>query len=428
MKKIFAAALLCAAVSALLAGFVATAAAEPQKPDTRILACEKIAEGANDFAFSFTRVLRAERGGGNFISSPFSAWLPLAALTSAVDEAARASTLDALGAGGVDPAFFDLTASRLLYSLTDVAGKAQTKKYGEEPNDPLQIANAIFVDKEYELDDGFVERFAEYYLGGAMTVDFWSSEAPRKINTWASEKTKGKIKNIVPDPMPPAVAAIANAIYFSDNWKSKFNPDKTKEDVFHAPDGDSRAAFMRREGKSVYFEDADLQAVRLPFTGVGAMYILLPKDRSPDAADGLLKNLNAARLKEIRAGADEREGLLLLPRWKIESEPMDLNDVLKALGVPLFDAASPAITGLVKGDAPLFITQAVQKAMIEVDEEGTTAAAVTVLAMAGAGVPREEEKPKPFEMICDRPYVFVLTERTFDGGDQVLFVGIVEKP
>jgi serpin B len=425
MKKNFVAATVFAMVLALYTGFAA--GSKLIRPDWRDAAAEQIAAGANDFAFNFARALRAERGGGNFICSPFSAWLPLAALTGAVDETTRTSMLDALGAHGIDPATLDMAASRLLYSLTDVDGREQTKKYGGEPNDPLQIANAIFVDKEYELDDGFAEKFAEFYLGGAMIVDFSSSDAPQKINAWASEKTKGKIRNVVSDPMSPAVAAIANAIYFSDHWKSKFNPDKTKADVFHAPTGDSRTNFMRRQGNSVYFEDAEIQAARLPFTGIGAMYILLPKDKGVQAADNLLKNLDAARFKKIQTGMDEREGLLLLPRWKIESEPMNLNEVLKALGVPLFSAASPVITGLVKG-MPIFITQAVQKAMIEVDEKGTTAAAVTVLALAGAGAPGEEEKPKPFEMICDRPYVFVLTERTYDGGDQVLFVGVVEKP
>jgi serpin B len=127
----------------------------------------------------------------------------------------------------------------------------------------------------------------------------------------------------------------------------------------------------------------------------------------------------------IRGNYDERPGTLKLPRFSIASDVMDLVDALEALGVPLFDGA--ALTGLLEAQA-VGLSSAVQKAVIEVDEKGTTAAAVTVMTMDAASAFDEEERKPPFEMICDKPFVFVLYGRTIDGGSQVLFTGLVNRP
>ena len=105
---------------------------------------------------------------------------------------------------------------------------------------------------------------------------------------------------------------------------------------------------------------------------------------------------------------------------------MELRDTLTALGVPLFDAAEAPLTGgLIEENIPVWLSSAVQKAVIEVDEKGTTAAAVTVMAAAGAAMPIPTE---PFTMNCNSPFVFVLCEYTYDGGSQILFTGVVNQP
>ena len=114
-------------------------------------------------------------------------------------------------------------------------------------------------------------------------------------------------------------------------------------------------------------------------------------------------------------------GKLLLPRFKINNDGMNLTGALQALGVPLFDAsAAPLTGGLINENIPLWLSSAVQKAKIEVDEKGTTAAAVTVMTMAGAALP---EPTKPFSMICDKPFAFVL----YGNGGQILFTGVVNQ-
>jgi len=194
--------------------------------------------------------------------------------------------------------------------------------------------------------------------------------------------------------------------------------------VFHSPAGDTRAFYMLREGdEQRYYEDGRIQAMPLTFKTGGGMYIFLPKDG--DAA-GLLSSMTSGYFREIQDGSVLATGKLLLPRFSIESGVMELKDALAMLGVPLFDARSAPLTGgLVEGDFPVWLSGAMQKAVIDVDEKGTTAAAVTIIPAPGAAPPAPTE---PFEMNCNKPFAFVLYGQTYDGGSQVLFTGIVNRP
>lgn len=383
-------------------------------------AAETAASGANDFAFRLTSELLKGKETENMVCSPYSVWLPLAALLNATDEANREDLLDALGAAGITVEDVNHAASRMLYDLT----KVREQEYLDEPYNPLQIANAIFVDNDVTLKQDFAQAYLDYFRGQAMNVDFSSESAVDAVNQWASEHTDGLIDEIIQEFDPNTVAAIANAIYFSDRWDWEFDPENTTENTFHGPAGDSTASFMVREGDGqIYYEDEQVQVAALPFTMGGTMYILLPKDGD---ASGLLASMDAAYLQRIQQGSIQATGKLLLPKFRIESDVMPLREALVNLGVPLFDeAAAPLTGGVIEEDVPVFLSEAVQKAVIEVDEKGTTAAAVTVMMAAGAAMPLPTE---PFEMNCNQPFVFILSERSYDGGDQILFTGVVNQP
>jgi serpin B len=381
---------------------------------------EAAASGANDFAFRLSAALLEDSGGDNFVCSPYCVWLPLAALLNATDAQHKDALKSAIGAAGISEADINQAASRMLYDLTN---QGQNEN-GEEFTNPLKIANVIFVGKNVTLKMSFAQTFMDYYRGTAMNVDFSSNEAVDSVNKWASDNTDGLITDIVQKFSSDTVAAVANAIYFSDRWTWEFNPDETKEDVFHAPDGDIKAFFMVREGNSQsYFEDDKIQATLLRFKTGGGMYVILPKDGD---ASGLLASMTNSRLSEIETNSVDATGKLLLPRFSIESDVMPLNDSLISLGVPLFDEKEAPLTGgLLEEDIPVWISGALQKALIKVDEKGTTAAAVTVMMAAGSAMPLPTE---PFEMKCDKPFAFILFGNTYDGGSQVLFTGVVNKP
>lgn len=396
-----------------------------QDPQSSSEPAEQAASGANDFAFRLSTALLAEQDDedGNFVCSPYSVWLPLAALLNATEESKQPELLEALGAAGLTAEDINSAASRMLYGLTAVQQNEWNQEMDMPLVDPLKIANAIFVDRTQTVAPKFAEVFANDYLGDSISVDFSSKEAVDAVNQWCSDNTDGLITDIVNSFDPQTVAAIANAIYFSDRWYSEFNPDMTRNSTFHAPTGDMDSPFMLREGyKLDYYEDDTVQAMPLNFATGGGLAILLPKDGD---AESLLSSLTDERFSQILAGTSGRTGKLLLPRFEIESGVMNLRESLAALGVPLFDPAEPAVTKLLADADPLVISQAVQSAKIKVDEKGTTAAAVTVIALAGAALPQPTQ---PFEMNCDHPFVFVLYGDTYDGGAQVLFTGVVNQP
>lgn len=389
-------------------------------------AVKTAANAANDFAFQLSATLLQKAGDKNFVCSPYSVWMPLAALVNAVDEPYKNELLAALSAAGVGEADLNQAASRMLYDISNEESKIQAKDHGDEyAYSPLKIANAIFVSRDRTVKQDFAQVFMDAYRGTSMSVDFSSHEAVEAVNAWASEHTEGMIDDIVQAFDPATVAAIANAIYFADRWDWEFSPDKTEKSNFHGSKGDTEAFFMLREGEELrYYEDEAVQAMPLAFKTGGGLFILLPRDG--DAA-GLLSTMTAEYFKKVSDGAGHHPGKLLLPRFSITSDAMELSDTLSALGLSfLFDAGSAPLTGgLVEENVPVWLSGVTHKAVIEVDEKGTTAAAVTVMAMAGGMPP---EPAEPFEMICDRPFAFVLCSRTTDGGNQVLFTGVVNQP
>jgi len=191
------------------------------------------------------------------------------------------------------------------------------------------------------------------------------------------------------------------------------------------PGLDTTASFMLREGDGqTYYEDSKVQAMPLHFKHDDGLYIILPKNG--DAVQ-LLSSMTNSYFNEIQRGSAPAKGKLLLPRFSIESTIGDLKEALMALGVPLFNGETAPLTdGLIEEPLRVWLSEAIQKAVIKVDEKGTTAAAVTV--MVGDGSAGPPPPAKPFEMICDKPFVFILYAYTYDGGSQILFTGVVNQP
>ncbi|HWR24153.1 MAG TPA: serpin family protein [Feifaniaceae bacterium] len=370
---------------------------------------KKAGSGVNEFTLALMRKLYKK--GENMVVSPFSVWLTLAALANATDQSALPQLLEALEVGDLTAEELNASVSRMLYELTGNEGGTYN---------PLAIANAVFVDESVTLKKEFAQQFLDYYRGTAMHVDMQSPEAIKAINDWASEHTNGLITDIVKEMPKDAIVALANAIYFSDRWKVEFDEAQTRDMTFHGAQKDVTVPFMLREGGAIpYYEDETLQAVDLAFKTGSGMYILLPKDGD---ADALIETMDAERFINIVSDTEPSTGKLLLPRFSLRSD-FTLNDALEDLGVPLLNPADPKLTGLVE-ETDAFISASLHQATINVDEKGTTAAAVTVEIMERTSLPLPTE---PFSMVCDRPFVFILYRWTPEGGEQALFTGVVNQ-
>ena len=376
----------------------------------------QVARGANEFAFNMTTLLLHQVEDDNFIFSPFSAWMPLVALANVTDETLQSQLLHALRVPGISVDELNQGTSRLLFDLI-----GENPSFADGNGSPLQLANAIFVDHGLTLNQEFAQLFFDYYRGATMTVDFESGETISMVNQWASDNTGGRIRNLVNQFENDTRLIVANAIYFADDWQTVFLEERTTEDVFYSPTGETTVPFMSRGGYMPYFEDDRIQAVSLNFSSGGSLLVMLPRHESPV---DLLRGMSEQYFAEILSGLSREEGRLLLPRFTLESDEIDLLDALEILGVPLMNPIPGGITEMVE-EENLFIGGGIQRAMIEVDERGATAAAVTFYDVE---VVAEPEPVIPFEMNCNRPFAFILYLPTFDGGAQILFTGVVNQP
>jgi len=375
-------------------------------------------QGATDFAFRLSAALAGDSVYDNLVLSPLSVWLPLVALINATEMEYREALSETLGVKGISEEEINQAVARILYELTSSHDTV------EGSYNPLKLINAAFVSKEFTIRRSFTQLFSDYYNGTLYSIDFQSTQAVQEINKWASNSTEGLSGNVVDGFHPSTRAIIVNAMYFADRWRGEFDVNDTKEDTFYSPSGEQSANFMLREGNNQsYYEDDIIQAVRLEFMTGGGMYILLPKNGD---AMGFLSSMTSEKLDYIAAGVGQRTGKLLIPRFSINNVALRLNDELKALGIPFIEEHQGSIlNGLVEEDVLLWISDVRQKAVIEVDENGTTAAAVTVISADGEYPSRHSD---PFEMVCNTPFVFILYELTSRGETVVLFSGIVNAP
>ena len=403
-------------------------AKELQKPNygEQNTSANKVARGANGFAFRLSAALLENSSSENFVCSPFSVWLPLAALVNATDNHNKQKLLAVLNAEGISEENINNAASRLLYDLKNENYRRYAEMYDEPYYDQMKITNALFVDKDITVRREFEQTFLDCYCGHTMNVDFSSDEAIKAINEWVRENTENLISEIVQGFDSETIVSMANAIYYSGRWIWEFEHGQTKKDVFYSPKGEASAFFMLREGdEQEYYEDDSIQAMPLKYMNGGGMYIILPKQED---AEEILKAMTSERFIDIQKNTIKATGKLLLPRFSIESDLLDLGGTLTTIGVPLFDEiAAPLTGGLIEENKPVWLSGATHKAVIKVTELGTTAAAISLLAICAGGMP-EIIPTEPFEMICNKPFAFLLYEHTHDGGNQVLFTGIVNRP
>jgi len=315
-----------------------------------------------------------------------------------------------------------LKTARLPAGTLNSACKDLNQSLNSQPGVILNLANAIWYKKEFRLKPEFVsvnKQFFQAELGG---VDFTKPESAKIINDWADKSTRGKIKQVVQWPFDPLTRVIlANAIYFKGKWDRPFDKQATKDHAFNVLPGGTpkQVPMMWQHGHFNYQQGDGFQAVRLPYAGGQLqMYLFLPDTNSSPAK--LLADLNAGTWRnKILPKFQDRQGMLALPRFKPDYD-VTLNDPLKALGMRQAFAVDADFSAM--ADEPLFVSEVKQKSFVEVNEEGTEAAAVTTVTMHATGMLRPE---KPFEMIVDRSFFFVIGD---DSTKSILFMGVIYDP
>lgn len=237
-------------------------------------------------------------------------------------------------------------------------------------------------------------------------------------------KTQDKIKDLIQsgnlDPLTRLV--LVNAIYFKGNWASPFDPAHTAEGAFVvAPDAEVRVPLMAKLQRIPYAEFEEVQIAKLPYAGAGlSMLVVLPREKAGLAA--LEARLTPDVLAAWRAGLAERDVRLVLPKFKLTWGAFELNGALKALGMlDAFSDTQADFSGMDGRPAWLYIGLVLHKAFVEVNEEGTEAAAATAVVMRA----RAMRPSPPVEFRADHPFLFLIQEETTGA---ILFLGRVADP
>jgi serpin B len=287
----------------------------------------------------------------------------------------------------------------------------------------LSIANRLWVASGSPIRPGYLAAVSDAYDAPAEALDFLGAQAAsrRTINAWVSEKTKSRIPELLPEgmPSPDSVAILTNAVYFKGVWTRKFAKAKTDNAPFHLSAKTAASVpFMQANEEVSYAEAPGVQLLEKPYGKQGRMAMLVVLPTSVDGLPALEAKLSVQMLRGWVAELGARDVEIRLPRFKIEST-LPLKPTLQALGMrSAFEQGSADFSRIAARE--LFIADVVQKAMIEVDEEGTVAAAATYVDL---GNPWASAGPPVFR--ADHPFLFFLRD-THTG--RILFMGRVVDP
>ena len=286
----------------------------------------------------------------------------------------------------------------------------------------LSLANGVFVDTRFTLRQSYRSLLSKCYSASFKQLDFSGnpSGAVKYINRWVEDRTNDKIQDIVSvSDVKDAALALANAIYFKGTWKCRFDPDRTAVAPFHLSSSEStQVNMMTQTARFRYSLNRPLncQILELPYRGNRlAMYILLP--RKVDGLASLERKLTFHSITSALAKLRPRKISVAIPRFEM-TVGKDLPEVLKMMGMNLAFTPAADFTGM-SPIRPLYISKVIHKAFIGVDEEGTEAAAATVV-VAKYGAPPSQKK-----FVADHPFVFLIRDKITG---MILFFGRLAMP
>jgi len=375
---------------------------------------------SNSFGIRLFKELVSEQPDSNIIVSPLSVALALAMTTNGAAADTHDSMLSVLG-------FPDYS----LKSANECFRALQGFLTNLDPKVEFDIANSVWCRQGFDLSAQFSDRCRTYFNAEVRNLDFDLPGAGDTINAWVSEKTRGRIETIVPHDIPGYVLMyLLDAIYFLGQWKDQFDPTYTRDGSFTTQGGTLvPCRLMRRPGPEaefpqlnvsdfVYYSDDSLQIVDLPYgDSLFTMTILLPREWN-GSIGWLIDRLSPPRWDQWARGLHTCRGELLLPRFQLRYEA-SLVQALSALGMGIAFGGGADLTGISGGFLP--ISDVRHKTFIRVNEQGTEAAAVTVVEIPIGNVPDCAQ----FRMHVRRPFLFVIRE---NAANTIIFIGKVVDP
>lgn len=371
---------------------------------------ENIVEANDILGFKLLEEIDASEDGNVFVS-PASLFMALSVVYNGATGTTQEGIAEVLEAQDVDQTELNAGNLALMKALQ-----------AEKEDIDLEIANSLWMSDLYEFTDPYKENIETYYDAQIEKIDMMAPESVERMNDWVEEKTHGKIKEMIDGPLDAdSVGMIMNAVYFNGNWTYPFDEAETEEDDFHLVDsGTKTVPFMTLHADLDYTEREDMQIVRLPYGEKEemSMFVFLPNEDEGMVA--IQNQFNKESYAEMTSELKEETGTVRLPKFELEYE-INLNNTLKNLGMNESFGHEAQFTEMIYARIPIWMDQVKQKTYLNIDEEGTEAAAVTSTDTIMESAPEDE----PFTMNINRPfYLTIVDEET----EMLLFVGRITNP
>jgi len=372
---------------------------------------EDVIEANNRFAINLYSQYKSEEG--NIFFSPFS----ISTAMAMVYEGAEGKTAKEIKSVFGFPKYDNSRRNQYSNLLSEINKK--DKKYA------LNTANALWAQQNYHFLNDYLTTVEKYYEGKTTNLDFKNEPDSSRliINNWVEDKTNNKIKDLFPVGSINSLTrlVLTNAIYFKAEWLKQFDANKTSDEYFRVnPNKSIKVPMMQRtDRKSIfnYTQNEDLQILEMPYAGEDlSMLILLPLD---DDIETLENSFTIEKLTEWKKSLRKRRVKIYIPKFKFKTKYF-LGETLGDLGMPIAFTNSADFSGM-SGTKDLKIDKVIHQAFIEVNEEGTEAAAAT-----GIGVGMKTSMPRPPPIFkADHPFIFIIQQK--ETGN-ILFMGRVNNP
>ncbi len=370
---------------------------------------QEMTASGNAFAFKFFETIAENEMSESFFISPLSASLAL----SMTSNGAEGTTLDEMKAtlGFADYSLEEMNA----YYKKLIAGLLAA-----DNTTTLGIANSIWIEQNFSVKQPFIDVNKDAYDAQVSKLDFRSQQSVETINQWCSDKTNKRIPKIVDNLDPTIKLILINALYFKGTWVNQFDKNDTAPDDFTTASGQKRKVdMMNQECSTLYTEDEGLQIAELPYGNQAfSMVILLPdEDQNMDNLIDRLTPENWEKWTEQLYGSIVN---IKLPKFKQEYE-RKLNDDLQAMGMNIPFLEGLADFSKIADTDGLYIGTVKQKTFVEVNEEGTEAAAITSVETVATSA----EPPRAISFHANRPFIYIIKEKSTGA---ILFMGKMGNP
>ncbi|NCJ06387.1 serpin family protein [Synechococcales cyanobacterium C] len=358
--------------------------------------------------FNLLEQLLQDAPGENVLISPTSVAMALAMAYNGAEGDTQQAMAEALEIQGLS-----------LEALNQANGALKEALASDDPAVTLAMANSLWARQNVEFKADFLARNRQFYGAEIASLDFGNPKTLNVINAWVNDQTKGKIPGILDQISPEQVMFLINALYFKGDWQTPFDPDQTTDKPFYQADGaEKQLPMMARSDSFQYLETDQVQAVSLPYgEGRWAMDIWLPK--SDVGFEAFAKEWTAEQWQQSLNQFRSREGSLELPRFQVDYEA-SLSSALSALGMGQAFTDEANFAGM--SDLDLLIDEVRHKTVLEVNEEGSEAAAATSVGISVTSIQIPQD---PFEMVVDRPFMVTIRDRETG---TLLFMGAIVDP